>query len=215
MPAGMEGFGSDAEVRDTSGEEWPFATGSVIGYRWWTYQVHRSYCPQARNEGNPCFCGLYPVLRGSFDGEWESSVLRAECGQSHCKRVLDHPEICGCGIWAYWRLPFSRKSSTGGYTYPVAGRIEGSGRVVIGEKGFRCERARITHLAVYQDTPETVVRALERTFELSGGLLVGRKDSKFGINPVNRVLARKTKADPQYGPPPMSARKIVRIITGF
>lgn len=227
MPAGMEGFGNDSEPRDTSSDEWPFATGSVVGYRWWTYEVHKGYCPRRQDALSNCLCGIcHPVLSGSFDTEWQGSRLDAVCKGTgitwtphwtqqivnmKCKRVLDYPSTCGCGIWAYWRLPHSAKSVSG-YSYPVGGRIEGSGRVVIGERGFRCERARITHLAVYPGTPASVVKSLEERFEVP--VLMSVK-ARLPGNPVSAALARKTKADPQYGPAPMSARKVVRIITGF
>lgn len=213
MTAGMAGFGSDSEVRDTNDDAWPFATGSVVGYRWWTYQVHSSYCPRAVNAWGTCLCGITGTpgeLRGSFDKEWHGARMEAQCPCA-CQRVLDNPLACGCGFWAYWRLPFSRKE-TARYTWPVAGRIEGSGRVVIGEKGFRCERARITHLAVYPETPARVARELKEKFGVP--VLIAGK-GRFGVNPVIRALSRKTKADPQYGPLPMSFRKVVRIITGF
>lgn len=77
---------------------------------------------------------------------------------THLSAVPD-PE-CSCGFWAYWdglpvsdfdcSLPALRFSKSLGYalTLPVGGVIEGSGHTIIGEKGFRCEYAKITDLAV-------------------------------------------------------------------
>lgn len=69
---------------------------------------------------------------------------------------------CGCGFWAYWNclpngefdtLPLLRYGSSCGYSLsiPLAGVIEGSGHTIIGTRGFRCEYARITDLAVAVD----------------------------------------------------------------
>jgi hypothetical protein len=67
---------------------------------------------------------------------------------------------CGCGFWAYWKAQsmtefdaqkiWVKKFSNGSYevTVPLSGVIEGSGAAIIGDKGFRVERARITDLAM-------------------------------------------------------------------
>jgi hypothetical protein len=56
---------------------------------------------------------------------------------------------CGCGFWAYWDMAglSANRFSTSGRGLPVLGVIEGTGRVLLGEKGFRSQRARITALA--------------------------------------------------------------------
>lgn len=64
---------------------------------------------------------------------------------------------CGCGFWAYWKpeiygsetTPHIQKSSQS-YTVcvPLFGMIEGTGRTIIGEKGFRCRKAKITAVAL-------------------------------------------------------------------
>lgn len=76
--------------------------------------------------------------------------------------AIPSPE-CGCGFWAYWNglpvadfdcaMPVLRYSKQSGYSLniPVGGMIEGSGHTIIGERGFRCEYAKITDLAVGLD----------------------------------------------------------------
>lgn len=82
---------------------------------------------------------------------------------------------CGCGFWAYWdnldhdafsSNPYIRYDRDVGYeiAVPVGGVVEGAGRTIVGEKGFRAERVRITDLAfsrehrlMYQDiTPRPI-----------------------------------------------------------
>jgi len=67
---------------------------------------------------------------------------------------------CGCGYWAYWNTwdstefrhqrPWVKYTAYKGYEViiPLSGVIEGSGATIIGEKGFRSERARITDLSM-------------------------------------------------------------------
>lgn len=75
---------------------------------------------------------------------------------------------CGCGFWAYWHglpmdwdacVPYVRKTAPNGFqrggyhlTIPLAGVIEGSGKTILGERGFRCEFARITDLTFNVNT---------------------------------------------------------------
>lgn len=67
---------------------------------------------------------------------------------------------CGCGYWAYWNtrdnadfenlIPWVKKYDYRGYevVIPLSGVIDGSGATIIGDKGFRTERARITDLSM-------------------------------------------------------------------
>jgi hypothetical protein len=56
---------------------------------------------------------------------------------------------CGCGVWAYWKLDSGdvNRFSPTSRGLPVLGIIEGYGRVLLGEKGFRCQKAKIVALA--------------------------------------------------------------------
>jgi hypothetical protein len=79
-------------------------------------------------------------------------------------RLVDagHGEVpdskCGCGFWAYWHglvadwdacRPYVVSASRHriNVMVPVGGVVEGSGRTIIGERGFRAEKVRITDLA--------------------------------------------------------------------
>jgi hypothetical protein len=184
-----------------------------------------------------CYCsyGLY----GKWGQKWHSTVTKAQCARDdsawpnyrmmltprlasmiNCERVLDNPDACGCGIWAYWQLPtdsdFNMDRDYSTVYWPVAGRVEGSERVVIGEKGFRCEKATLTHLFVVHDTPKDVTDELEKTFSIP--VLVADPHRPF-TNPVHDLIKRNTEPDPMYGPKwrvnDPSWRKAVRAITGF
>lgn len=72
-------------------------------------------------------------------------------------RVMIMSGQCGCGFWAYWAVPGAGRPGR----EHVYGVIEGSGAVLIGERGFRCERARIVALC-----PGLVPEALERAAPL-------------------------------------------------
>jgi hypothetical protein len=187
--------------------------------------------------GGACRCshGLF----GKWGQQWPTKVMEAKCSRDesvgwpfiggwpsrvsaviNCPRVLDKPDECGCGIWAYWDLPadadFAMDRSGSAVYWPVAGRIEGSSRVVIGEKGFRCEKATLTHLFVVHNTPKDVTDDLEKTFGIP--VFRGGKNTPF-TNPVHDSIKQNTEADPVYGPTwhpndPMW-RKTIRVITGF
>lgn len=90
----------------------------------------------------------------------ELPALRATLGLNphiHSDYIPDPG--CGCGFWAYWdglsydfelAFPQVRKSSRYGLevNVPLGGIIEGSGRTIVGTRGFRSQFAKITDLAL-------------------------------------------------------------------
>lgn len=57
-------------------------------------------------------------------------------------------EHCTCGFYAFWKAD-EEPQVTG--THPVLGVIEGYGRTLIGDRGFRCEKARVVALHIPTD----------------------------------------------------------------
>ena len=103
---------------------------------------------------------------------WHEARCEANAAVAHLNsgipaKLPSHPvpdPDCACGFWAYWdelttenfnNTPFARYDRDYGYSVsvPLGGRVEGAGRTIIGEKGFRSERVRITDLAMAIDHP--------------------------------------------------------------
>lgn len=119
-------------------DEAGFAAGSVTGVRWWHLTQGVSYAFDSRNPDQPA------TLMGAR-GSWQPGENHADC-QLLQKFTAGHKapvEECGCGFWAYWTR--SATSPVLG-RFPVLGVIEGYGTTLIGDLGFRCEKARIVAL---------------------------------------------------------------------
>jgi hypothetical protein len=125
---GLDGF-------DGNGEP-DFALGSVTGVRWWHLQIPG--------------LDLVSVSAGST---WLAGENIAWCSRfSRAAGVLEHdvPDSgCGCGYWAYWDPPAAPNPHD--VDVPVLGVVEGYGRTLIGERGFRCAKARIAGLCFAGD----------------------------------------------------------------
>lgn len=120
-------------------EEWDTSLGTVQGYRSWTY--------------NPD-----GYIVGSYKSEWlpnGKDLYEATCPHGHTE--VPYPDNCGCGFWAYWKETTASRM--------VKGVIEGSGRVVVGSKGFRSQFAKITHLS---HPGKSVLSALKITYRGMG-----------------------------------------------
>lgn len=151
--AGMTGFAEQGrqELTGQAAAELPFAIGSVTGLRQWTLtSPDLAKDPHGASQHWPG-----ALLRGATGYDWTPGTVEAACnnGYPHASpaEFVDGTEKsrCGCGYWAYWDsagLSANRFSSTGN-GLPVLGVIEGFGRVLIGEKGFRSQKARIIALA--------------------------------------------------------------------
>lgn len=116
------------QQQDYSGEEDLLTIEGVIGYRQWAFQPHVG-------------------LTSMKSANWSTGQLQAEC-----KRVVfensfkEHksPDVsCYCGIYAHY-LPL--ESYTRNHT-SVFGVIEASGKILMGTKGYRAEKAKILALA--------------------------------------------------------------------
>lgn len=130
---GEPGFAGQGQAAEPD-----FALGSVTGYRWW-----------ALPRPDAGAAGWSPGGLRGMHASWADGTVTARCigdltGGAPEHDPADVPwEPCSCGFWAYWELP--PQHSMGGML-PVTGVIEGSGKVLIGETGFRCAQARIRAL---------------------------------------------------------------------
>lgn len=144
--AGMTGFG------EQGGAEFDLAIGTVHGLRQWNLVTPQFNDDPARAQ----FHWLTKPMTGAtgrFD--WMPGVNEARCNNdaSHNPPVDADPSgrACGCGFWAYWDIAAlaaggAMSLSLSSYV-PITGVIEGSGRVLVGERGFRAQKARIIALA--------------------------------------------------------------------
>lgn len=117
------------------GAEPELALGSVTGLRWWDLQADDV------------------SLRG-VQGRWEPGENVAACNRRTYSplaagvmvpvRHAVPDEDCACGFWAYWTI--GNAPNPHGFAIPVLGVIEGYGRTLIGDRGFRCQKARIVAL---------------------------------------------------------------------
>jgi hypothetical protein len=99
---------------------------------------------------------IQPLI-GAYGGNWLDGVNEAKC----TKNGHEPPEVrwaCGCGFWAYFDENLAVSSVLGGWNSVsdgtvgicVLGCVEGTGRVIVGEKGFRSQYAKIVGLTVGQ-----------------------------------------------------------------
>lgn len=170
--SGMQGFSEHGTP-----EEWDLAIGEVYGYRWWKLSIPAKlagYIEAPDMTLNPQELRLV----GANHQPWDAGRLEAKCtASSYTSPSWDDllngrsepfkhepPEIreaCGCGFWAYFDQFLSvdshftklgagkpYKVSNHCVEIPVFGVVKGSGRVIIGEKGFRCQYAEIVGLAL-------------------------------------------------------------------
>ena len=110
--------------------------------------------------------GQLPRLTGAYGCSWADGRNEATCRKrtglytdrySAPHEPPEYRESCGCGFWAYWDATLKAETVLPGWSDPrsdrkiniaVFGAVEGSGRVIIGEKGFRSQYAKITALAI-------------------------------------------------------------------
>lgn len=117
------------QQKEYSGEEDLLTIEGVIGYRQWGYS----------------HAGLVSMK----PADWSTGKLHARCERMLLEQDFKKhksPEIsCYCGIYAHY-LPIESYTRN----YPaVFGVIEGSGKILMGTKGFRAEKAKILALAGY------------------------------------------------------------------
>lgn len=142
--AGMTGFAGQGE------QDFEFAVGRVSGLRQWTLAG-----PDLRTDPHKADRNWAPSpLAGATGFGWPDGVLEAVCnnGYRHSPPTEKDPGTgarCGCGFWAYWDMTAlaANRFAVTGRGLPVLGVIAGYGRVLIGERGFRSEKAKIIALA--------------------------------------------------------------------
>lgn len=120
-------------------------------------------------------------VEGMYGGQWNKYSMRegwyhASCRDNTCRRPPSPG--CGCGFWAHWNTQLGfftpqpwikkRRNPPGEYwiSIPLCGVIDGSGATIIGDKGFRTERARITDLAVPLTTSSVIEEEPDPTEEI-------------------------------------------------
>lgn len=176
VPAGgLTGFGEEGAPAD-----WDLSIGEIYGYRWWKIKVPARFAGYMEAPDLPLSPATRLV--GANDRSWETGRAEAVCTANlyyfpvptwaellDDKPVLEHepPEVrvaCGCGFWAYFnqasdvashfsRLSSGKPSKRDDYVeLPVFGVVKGSGRVVVGEKGFRAQYAEIVALCIPEVT---------------------------------------------------------------
>jgi hypothetical protein len=107
-----------------------FTAGSVFGIRQWA--VMSLDLDDA-------------VLFGNNDVPWVGRAMTASCVGGRLRKPHTAPEErCTCGIYG-WYAPTAFPQP---YSGSVVGVIEGTGRTLMGSKGFRCEHARIMAFTV-------------------------------------------------------------------
>lgn len=164
--------------------DYDLALGSVYGIRYWRLQpsgyLHGQFGPW-HADINAAICRKpQTTVQSAAFRAWAQgagpAVLPDSIGASRAEPVWDPPhdapdERCECGFYAYWR---EDDCPLGGQT-PVMGVVEGFGRTLVGDKGFRCAKARIVALHIpSEDTDALVAEAEEVRSQL--GLLIDRTD---------------------------------------
>lgn len=150
-----------------SGSEFGFAAGSVFGIRRWWLGVdgvlNGVYAPWKAGV-NEAACMKFREV--SFPARYFGATVRwAVCdGEEH----LAPDEDCNCGFWAYWNPDGGGQPqfSSNPFAVHVAGVVEGFGRMLQGEKGFRCSRARIAGVSVLRGPYYTA--SATHGFEMGG-----------------------------------------------
>jgi hypothetical protein len=139
--------------------DFPLALGAVYGVRWWSLDrsgwlkgIYATWQPEINEarcekptEQSPTGASFRAWARGAGP-----AVLPGELSVSEPEPCHEAPdENCACGFYAFWEPEPAPVRAQ----FPVAGVIEGTGRTLIGSRGFRCARARILalHIPVADD----------------------------------------------------------------
>jgi hypothetical protein len=142
--SGMQGF------TERGSAEFEFAVGTVRGLRQWNLDPPDFNQDPTRNNWTPL-----PMKGATGSFLWQAGVNDAGCNRDKSHQapvdVDENGVSCGCGFWAYWDISGlaagGAMSINPNYGLPITGLIEGSGRVLVGERGFRSQRAKIIALA--------------------------------------------------------------------
>lgn len=194
-------------------EAWDLAMGEVYGYRWW-YLVVPPELVGYIGCTDRVTTRRYGTLYGANNQSWQDGRLEAVCTTSgrglsftmDRQHVLHEPpetrEACGCGFWAYFNRGLAVDEVLSGdfakpvpalHTYgaviPVFGVVKGTGRVIIGEKGFRCQYAQIMGLCIPPVAVNQLSWWLVSTNNYQGGKdhLSARKEKCSKAEHVTRI----------------------------
>ena len=153
-------------MSDYSGAEPPLIPGTLRGYRSWNITGLVSTCPCGCGERMASEAGatLLPVTYHTF--AWVDGINVAVCGNGGPHQIPYvspfGPEMeCRCGFYAKYRPEFIEGV--------IRGVIEASGRIVLGTKGLRAEKARIIAAApndqwIFITSRDDVVDQLQKKY---------------------------------------------------
>jgi hypothetical protein len=155
MAQGMNGF---------AGADFGLALGHVDGYRWWKLAAPDLLGSPAHADRD---WAAAPLI-GANGFLWQSGVNEAVCStdpsheppvETYRRRSPSHPwpvprwtagaseeSVCGCGFWAYWEPQEHAITGNAAAFLPVLGVVRGTGRTLIGPRGFRSQQARVIAL---------------------------------------------------------------------
>lgn len=133
-----------------------FAPGSVFGHRWWAYRPHGGpplkgmYAPWGAGE-NHAVCLNRTAYLYSWSGGGVACLGDVQYSTSPGKNHEPPDEDCSCGFYAFWGSHTSPPVvvAQNALAVHVTGVIEGYGATLMGDYGFRCQKARIVGLHVY------------------------------------------------------------------
>lgn len=168
-PGAIRSTGLHGYSEQGAPDDWDLAMGTVRGYRWWKIDIPESWAGvRSRDDEGPKKLedNEVPRMVGANQQEWKPGKIEAKCvknlGFSAIDRNHEPPEwrtSCGCGFWAYFDKDLRcdevlynwQRSTTQGKGWTgiaVFGTVRGSGRVIVGEKGFRSQYAEVESLAI-------------------------------------------------------------------
>jgi hypothetical protein len=147
-------MGSLTETQSWCSGEPLLVPGALRGYRTWE--------TMARHPDSQSAIGLYALTGPAWEVETEAFCRKLDvvcnckpCTENALQRQ-DHPSPdgrCTCGIYGYYSPEFITHNE-----FPIIvgffGVIEASGKVLLGTKGFRAQRARIVAVAPWASPTE-------------------------------------------------------------
>ena len=141
--------------------DYDLAPGSVFGVRWWSLRddgmlggvmaawqpgPNTATCLAPASSRRSTTLAFRHWAAGSGPAVMPDDLMH---GESEPLPECSVPnEDCTCGFYAFWNPDEQSQVSV---RFPVLGVIEGFGRTLIGDRGFRCEKARIVALHVPTD----------------------------------------------------------------
>jgi hypothetical protein len=145
--SGMKGFQEQATP-----EDWDLAIGQIKGFRKWSIVTPNIDEPPS-------------VLKGSYGKNFIDHEMLPDgrrvgvChhnGSGHPVDEVPADNGCGCGWWAYWAPEEAQKhgGDGGANAINVTIAVEGTGRVVIGQKGFRSQYVKVVGIAPDVEVPD-------------------------------------------------------------